>query len=115
MGLAEQGILPGGMKLRGETAVDVKNLYDSLNRDPQDYPLFERIWQVLTFAPSCRHADEERLTSLAADAFDYLQAGGEWQTNSTTGTTKLRFDGQKLYVQEDDGREFTYEHTFTVQ
>ena len=41
--------------------MDVKRLYDSLNRDPDDYPLFEQIWQVLTFAPSCRHADEEEL------------------------------------------------------
>ncbi|MFZ5814988.1 MAG: hypothetical protein ACOY93_06750 [Bacillota bacterium] len=95
--------------------MDVKQLYDSLHRDPQDYPLFERIWEVLTFAPSCRHADEERMVSLAADAFDYLQAGGEWQTNSSTGTTRLRFDGRHLQVEEDDGREYRYQHTFDIQ
>jgi hypothetical protein len=95
--------------------MDVKQLYNSLHREPRDYPLFERIWQVLTFAPSCRHADEERLVSLAADAFDYLQAGGEWQTNSTTGTTKLRYDGTSLYVEEDDGRDYRYAHTFSLR
>lgn len=95
--------------------MDVKQLYNSLHRDPQDYPLFEKIWQVLTFAPSCRHADEERMVSLAADAFDYLQAGGEWQTHSTTGSTSLRYDGALLHVEEDDGREYHYQHTFTLE
>lgn len=95
--------------------MDVKRLYDSLDRDPNQYPLFEQIWQVLTFAPSCRHADEERLTSLAADAFDYLQAEGEWQTNSTTGTTKLEWNGHTLAVHEDDGREYQYRQEFPIQ
>ena len=95
--------------------MDVKQLYNSLHRDPQDYPLFEKIWQVLTFAPSCRHADEERMVSLAADAIDYLQAGGEWQTHSSTGSTRLRYDGTNLHVEEDDGRDYRYEHTFTVE
>jgi hypothetical protein len=94
--------------------LDLKQLYSSLNRDPEDYPLFDQIWQVLTFAPSCRHADEERLASLAADAFDYLQAGGEWQTTSTTGTTRLRYDGRRLRVEEDDGRDYYYQNTFTI-
>lgn len=94
--------------------MDIKQLYDSLSRDPDDYPLFERIWQVLTYAPSCRHADEERLVSLAADAFDYLQANGEWQTNAATGTTKLRLSNGQLLVEEDDGRDFRYERSFDI-
>lgn|GEM_PF-1545227 len=94
--------------------MELKQLYDSLHRDPDDYPLFEQIWQVLTYAPSCRHADEEELVSLAADAFDYLQAGGEWQTTSATGTTRLRWDGTRLEVEEDDGRDYRYQHTFIV-
>jgi len=94
--------------------VDVKRLYDSLNRDPDDYPLFEQIWQVLTFAPSCRHADEEELVSLAVDAFDYLQTEGQWQTASATGTTKLRFDGRRLEVEEDDGQDYHYQNVFTI-
>lgn len=94
--------------------MDLKQLYGSLNREPDDYPLFHKVWQVLTFAPSCRHVDEERLVSLATDAFDYLQANGEWQTTSTTGTTKLRFDGANLHVEEDDGREFQYQNSFSL-
>lgn len=95
--------------------IDVRSLYDRLERDPKDYPLFERIWQVLNFAPSSRHADEESMVSLAADAFDYLQADGAWTTSSPTGRTELHWDGKKLKVLENDDRDFTYEHTFTVQ
>jgi hypothetical protein len=94
--------------------MDLRSLYDRLERDPDDYPLFERIWQVLTFAPSSKHVSEEELTSLACDAFDYLQAGGAWQTASQTGITQLQWDGRTLRVKENDGREFYYEHTFTV-
>lgn len=94
--------------------MDLKQLYSSLNRDPEDYPLFDQIWQVLTFAPSCRHADEEELVSLAADAFDYLQATGEWHTTTPTGTTKLRYDGRQLEVEEDDGRDYYYRNTFII-
>lgn len=94
--------------------MDLKQLYSSMNRDAQDYPLFDQIWQVLSYAPSCRHADEERLASLAADALDYLQAGGEWQTTSTTGTTKLRYDGSQLEVEEDDGRDYRYHNVFSI-
>ncbi|WP_374713037.1 hypothetical protein [Symbiobacterium terraclitae] len=94
--------------------MDLKQLYGSLHRDPEDYPLFAQIWQVLTFAPSCRHADEEELVSLAADAFDYLQTNGEWQMTSATGTTKLRWDGTNLAVEEDDGRDYYYQNTFVV-
>jgi len=94
--------------------MDVRNLYDRLERDPKDYPLFERIWQVLTFAPSSKHSDEEEMVSLACDAFDYLQASGEWQTASPTGRTQLFWDGKQLRVKEDDDRKFQYEHTFTV-
>ncbi|MDF2628548.1 MAG: hypothetical protein K0R39_2379 [Symbiobacteriaceae bacterium] len=94
--------------------MDLRSLYDRLQRDPDDYPLFERIWQVLTFAPSSKHADEEVMVSLACDAFDYLQASGAWQTASQTGTTQLHWNGRTLRVKENDGREFHYEHTFTV-
>lgn len=95
--------------------MDVRSLYDRLHRDPADYPLFERVWQVLTFAPSSRHCDEEELVSLAADAFDYLQANGRWQTSSPTGRTELYWDGKVLNVREDDDRDYQYHHTFTVQ
>lgn len=95
--------------------MDVRSLYDRLERDPSDYPLFERIWQVLTFAPSSRHADEEVLVSLAGDAFDYLQADGEWVTESPSGRTELHFDGKHLRVNESDDGEFRYQHTFTVK
>jgi hypothetical protein len=94
--------------------MDLHKLYDRLERDPQGFPLFQRIWQVLTFAPSARHADEEEMVSLACDAFDYLQADGQWQTASPTGKTALRLDGRKLHVTEDDDRDFRYDHTFTV-
>lgn len=94
--------------------MDLRSLYDRLERDPDDYPLFERIWQVLTFAPSSKHVSEEELTSLACDAFDYLQASGAWQTASQTGTTQLLWDGRTLRVKENDRREFHYEHSFTV-
>ncbi|HWI64470.1 MAG TPA: hypothetical protein VNT75_21780 [Symbiobacteriaceae bacterium] len=95
--------------------MDVRDLYDRLHRDPEDYPLFERIWQVLTFAPSSKHAGEEELVSLACDAFDYLQATGQWQTASTSGRTELAWDGRNLKVTEDDDRSYQYHHTFTVQ
>ncbi|HYF93627.1 MAG TPA: hypothetical protein VD969_15545 [Symbiobacteriaceae bacterium] len=95
--------------------MDVRSLYDRLHRDPQDYPLFERIWQVLTFAPSSKHSDEEEMVSLACDAFDYLQATGQWQTASPTGRTQLTWDGHLLKVTEDDDRNFQYHHTFSVQ
>lgn len=94
--------------------MDVRSLYDRLHRDPEGYPLFERIWQVLTFAPSSKHTDEEEMVSLACDAFDYLQKDGKWFTSSETGKTELFFDGQQLKVREDDDRKFSYEHTFTV-
>lgn len=94
--------------------MDVRSLYDRLNRDPNDYPLFERIWQVLNFAPSSKHADEEELVSLAGDAFDYLQADGQWFTASPNGRTELHYDGKTLKVKEDDDRKFEYHHTFTV-
>lgn len=94
--------------------MDVRSLYDRLHREPTDFPLFERIWQVLTFAPSSKHANEEELVSLSCDAFDYLQANGQWGTASTTGRTELFWDGKTLKVNEDDDRDFHYEHTFQV-
>ncbi len=94
--------------------MDVRNLYDRLHRDPGDYPLFERIWQVLSFAPSSKHAGEAEMVSLAADAFDYLQAHGRWTTASETGRTELLYDGKQLRVIEDDDRDFRYQHTFTI-
>lgn len=94
--------------------IDLRSLYDRLQRNPKDFPLFERIYQVLTFAPSSRHAEEDELVSLACDAFDYLQANGQWQSASETGRTQLHWDGKSLRVQEDDDRAFQYQHTFTV-
>jgi hypothetical protein len=94
--------------------MDVRDLYDRLHRDPQQFPLFERVWQVLTFAPSSKHANEEEMVSLSCDALDYLQANGQWTTSSETGRTELFWDGKRLRVKEDDDRTFEYEHTFTV-
>lgn len=94
--------------------MDVRGLYDRLHRDPEAYPLFEQVWQVLTFAPSSKHTDEEELVSLACDAFDYLQSNGQWTTSSPTGRTELFWDGQRLSVLEDDDRDFEYQHTFDV-
>lgn len=96
--------------------MDVRSLYDRLNRDPEDYPLFERIWQVLSLAPSSKFADEEVLVSLASDAFDYLQADGKWMTTSSTGSTEMFYDGRNLKVAESDDLDgdFQYQHTFTV-
>jgi hypothetical protein len=94
--------------------MDVRSLYDRLHREPDDFPLFERIWQVLSFAPSSKHVNEEEMVSLAGDAFDYLKTDGKWQTASTTGRTELFWDGQTLKVNEDDDRNYQYQHTFTV-
>jgi hypothetical protein len=94
--------------------MDVRSLYDRLHREPQDFPLFDRIWQVLTFSPACREANEEELTHLSIDAFDYLQASGAWQMASLKGSTQLEWNGERLDVREDDGKEFRYQHTFSV-
>lgn len=94
--------------------MDVRSLYDRLHRDPNDFALFERIWQVLTYAPSSKHSNDEEMVSLACDAFDYLQANGKWQTASETGRTELFWDGRTLNVTEDDNRDYQYHHTFTV-
>lgn len=92
-----------------------RELYAKLHRDPKDYPLFERVWDVLNMAPSSKHADTESLVSLAADAFDYLQANGQWYTASPSGRTELFWDGKELRVREDDDRDFEYENTFPIQ
>jgi len=94
--------------------MDVRHLYDQLHREPTDYPLFERIWEVLTLAPSSRHLHEEEMVSLACDAFDYLQASGYWSTASPDGRTELHWNGQALDVKEEDGHEFHYHRTFPV-
>jgi hypothetical protein len=94
--------------------MDVRNLYERLHRDPDHYPLFERIWEVLTFAPSSKHSDDESMVSLAGDAFDYLQKDGQWLTASPTGKTELYWDGKMLRVKENDDRNFEYHHSFTV-
>jgi hypothetical protein len=93
---------------------ELRSLYDRLHRDPEDFPLFERIWNVLTFAPSSKHVNKEEMVSLACDAFDYLQANGRWMTASTTGRTELTWDGYELRVKEDDDRDFTYERSFRI-
>jgi hypothetical protein len=97
------------------SSVDLRSLYDGLQRDPRGFPLFERVWNVLTFAPSSKHVDEEEMISLVWDAFDYLQASGEWHTESTSGVTSLFWDGTILKVREEDDQSFNYEHTFTLQ
>jgi hypothetical protein len=89
-------------------------LFESLNRDPSEYPLFHRVYQVLCFAPSSKHAQENEIKDLAWDALDYLQQDGKWQTQSTTGATMMRYDGRMLAVHEHDGDNFAYDHTFTV-
>lgn len=94
--------------------MDVRDLYHRLHRDPEDFPLFEKIWEILNFAPSSKHANEEELVSLSCDAFDYLQTNGKWYTASETGKTELTWDGRILAVKEDDDRDFTYEHSFQL-
>jgi len=94
--------------------MDVRRLYDKLHRDPQDFPLFDRIWQVITFAPSSQQMDEEGLVSLAADAFDYLQATGAWKHESTTGDTEMFYDGKVLRVTERDDEDFRFERAFVI-
>lgn len=94
--------------------MELQSLYDRLERDPDDFPLFSRIWEVLQFAPSSRHHDEEELVSLAVDAFDYLQAQGRWATASTGGRIELHWDGRELRVHEDDDRGWRYQRAFTV-
>lgn len=93
---------------------DVRALFDRLHRDPSQFPLFERIWEVLQFAPSSKHANEEELVSLAADALDYLQADGRWATASTTGRTELRLQGNQLLVYEDNDGTWYYQRQFTL-
>lgn len=95
--------------------MDVRDLFDKLHRDPDSYPLFARLWEVLTFAPSSRHMDEEELVSIAADALDYLEAKGQWYNASTTGRTELRWDGTNLLVHEDDDRGWTFDMTYPIQ
>ncbi len=94
--------------------MDVRHLYDSLHREPQEFPLFERVWDILTLAPSSKHSDEEALVSLAADAFDYLQATGRWTTSSTTGRTELFWDGLTLRVNENDDGDFAFHRSFAI-
>lgn len=94
--------------------MELRRLYDGLERNPADYPLFARIWEVLTLAPSSKHANEEEMVSLACDALDYLQTNGEWSTASTTGRTTFTWDGQTLEVHEDDDRSFEYQHEFEI-
>lgn len=94
--------------------IDLDRLFDQLHRDEEQRELFRRVYQVLAFAPSSRHAGEEELVSLAADALDYLVADGKWKTASTTGKTKLRLHGGELTVTEDDDRTYHYQRTFHV-
>lgn len=95
--------------------MDTEELFKDLNRDPAEYPLFHRVFQVLSFAPSSKHAGENEVKDLAWDALDYLRQDGRWETSSTTGETKLSYDGRTLQVHEHDGHGFTYAHTFTVK
>nr|PZN42780.1 MAG: hypothetical protein DIU70_04665 [Bacillota bacterium] len=93
---------------------DVRQLFHRLHRDPSQFPLFARIWEVLQMAPSSRHASEEELVSLAADALDYLLTDGQWATASTTGRTELRLAGDGLEVYEEAPEGFQYRRRFPV-
>lgn len=95
--------------------MDTEEFFRQLNRDPAEYPLFHRVYQVLCFAPSSKHARENEVKDLAWDALDYLRQEGHWETSSTTGHTSLWYNGRTLMVHEHDGDGFTYDHTFSVQ
>jgi len=94
--------------------MDLRSLFDRLHRDPSEYPLFERIWQALSFAPSSRHYDEEAMVSQAVDALDYLQAEGRWHTANPSGTTELAWDGHGLHVREEDHLDQEYYQQYPV-
>jgi len=94
--------------------VDVKRLYDSLNRDPDDYPLFEQIWQVLTFAPSCRHADEEELVSLTVDAFDYLQTRASGRPHPPRARRSSASTAGGWRWRRTTGQDYHYQNVFTI-
>lgn len=94
--------------------IDLDRLFDRLHRDEGQRELFRRVYQVLAFAPSSRHADEEELVSLAADALDYLVTDGRWKTASATGKTELRLEDGELKVTEDDDRAYHYQRSFRV-
>lgn len=93
----------------------IRDLFDKIHRDPADFPLFCQVYQVLQFAPSGRHADDESLVSLAVDALDYLKANGRWTTASPTGRTEMTLDGHLLHVHEDDDRDFTFDRTYDLR
>lgn len=93
---------------------ELRSLYDKLHRDPEHFPLFARIWEVLSFAPSSRHYDKEAMVSQAADALDYLLAEGRWQTVNPMGVTELTWNGQVLGVREEDHRDEEYARQFPV-
>lgn len=94
--------------------MNLRWVYAKKERDPEYFPLFQHCWEVLTMAPSSQHASEDELISLCWDAFDYLQSGGRWYTQSTTGRTEMQWDGHDLRVVEQNGRGFEYEHTFSA-
>lgn len=93
---------------------DVESLFRRIHRDPADESLFRRIWEVLQFAPACRHASEEELVSLAVDALDYLRANGRWTTASQDGRVELHLEGDRLHVYEDNDGTWHYRRTFAV-
>lgn len=95
--------------------MNLRAVYEEKERDPRDFQLFERIWDVLTYAPSCRHTDEEERISLTWDAFDYLHADGRWATESDDGRTEIFLEGEHLRVAEDDSRDFKFERTYNIQ
>lgn len=65
-------------------------------------------------APSSKHAGEDELISLAWDAFDYLQADGQWFTASETGSTELTLGDGHLRVKENDDDDFRFERVYPI-
>lgn len=94
--------------------LDIRSVYHEKDREPADFPLFSQVWEVLLMAPSSKHADEEELISLAWDAFDYLQADGEWFTASETGSTVMALQDGNLQVKETDDRDFRFEQVYPI-
>ncbi len=94
--------------------INLDSLFDRLHRDESQRELFSRVYQVLAVAPSSRHASEEDLVSVAADALDYLVTDGQWQTASVNGKTILRLQDGVLRVTEDDDRSYHYQRSFHI-
>lgn len=94
--------------------MDTYELFDKMHRDPGDYGLFRRIYEVLQLAPSQRHSDQEALASLTCDALDYLRTDGQWMTASPLGRTTMRLHGSRLVVEEDNDRDWEFQRHYPI-